>query len=93
MSTDDAIATNGQPASETAAPAALRISATGTLALTGSGLALAGSVEVGIPRPILVLGALVIAALLAYLLLRAVAPMTARVVSAATAYIPLSLPD
>jgi hypothetical protein len=96
MNTDDDISTSnrpisGEPASETAGPQ-IRFSATGTLALTGSSLALAGSVEVGIPRPILVLGALVVAALLAYLLLRAAAPVTARAVAGATAFIPLSLP-
>jgi hypothetical protein len=96
MNTDEVIDTNdqpssGEPASERAAQQ-FSVLATGTLALTGSSLALAGSVEVGIPRHILVLGALVVVALLAYLLLRATAPVTARAVAGATAFIPLSLP-
>jgi hypothetical protein len=96
MNTNDGIDTNdqpsrGEPDSETTGPQ-FNFSATGTLALTGSSLALAGSVEVGIPRPLLVLGALVVVALLAYLLLRAAAPMTARAVAGTTAFIPLSLP-
>jgi hypothetical protein len=88
MGTDEVIDTNDGPASaepvcEPTVPG-FRFAAAGSMALTGSTVAVTGSVEVGVPRALAVLAALVIAALAIYLIVRSAVPVAARV-SAATA--------
>jgi hypothetical protein len=71
------------PISEAAAPR-FRFAAAGSVALTGSTLALTGSVEVGVPRTVVIIAAFLLAAWVISLIVRGAMPVAARV-SAGTA--------